>query len=169
MACFLRFAGSGWTTAPALGRALFAQGGATRPAAAPPRRARQRGARQRALHTGGDRGPRVHGRSDWDGAPGRAGQLRGRGRLGPRIREARARGQPRRRREPERREGAEARVGVVVVADDAEAAKLLGELKQDPQYGIGREVPVERSSASRRTSSAPRRSSSRRPASGSAR
>ena len=32
-------------------------------------------------------------------------------------------------------------LGHVVVADDAEAAKLLGELRQDPQYGIGREVP----------------------------
>ncbi|MCM3877315.1 MAG: ectonucleotide pyrophosphatase/phosphodiesterase [Thermoanaerobaculia bacterium] len=31
----------------------------------------------------------------------------------------------------------------VVVADDAEAAKLLGDLRQDPQYGIGREVPKE--------------------------
>ena len=31
----------------------------------------------------------------------------------------------------------------VVIAEDAEAAKLLGELRQDPQYGIGREVPKE--------------------------
>jgi predicted AlkP superfamily pyrophosphatase or phosphodiesterase len=31
----------------------------------------------------------------------------------------------------------------VIVADDAEAAKLLGELRQDPRYGIGREVPKE--------------------------
>jgi hypothetical protein len=31
----------------------------------------------------------------------------------------------------------------VVVADDAEAAKLLAELRPDPQYGIGREVPKE--------------------------
>ena len=34
-------------------------------------------------------------------------------------------------------------LGYVVVADDAEAAKLLAELRQDPQYGIGREVPRE--------------------------
>jgi len=32
-------------------------------------------------------------------------------------------------------------VSGVVVADDAEAAKLLAELRPDPQYGIGREVP----------------------------
>jgi hypothetical protein len=31
----------------------------------------------------------------------------------------------------------------VVVADDADAAKLLAELRPDPQYGIGREVPKE--------------------------
>jgi len=34
-------------------------------------------------------------------------------------------------------------LGYVVVADDAEAAKLLAELRQDPQYGIGRDVPRE--------------------------
>jgi predicted AlkP superfamily pyrophosphatase or phosphodiesterase len=34
-------------------------------------------------------------------------------------------------------------LGYAAVADDAEAAKLLGELRQDPQYGIGREVPKE--------------------------
>jgi len=34
-------------------------------------------------------------------------------------------------------------LGYVVVADDAGAAKLLAELRQDPQYGIGREVPKE--------------------------
>lgn len=31
----------------------------------------------------------------------------------------------------------------VVVADGAEAAKLLADFRQDPQYGIGREVPKE--------------------------
>lgn len=34
-------------------------------------------------------------------------------------------------------------LGYVTVAEDAEAARLLGELRQDPQYGIGREVPKE--------------------------
>ncbi|HUM03066.1 MAG TPA: ectonucleotide pyrophosphatase/phosphodiesterase [Thermoanaerobaculia bacterium] len=32
-------------------------------------------------------------------------------------------------------------MGGIIVADDAEAAKRLGELRADPQYGIGREVP----------------------------
>lgn len=32
-------------------------------------------------------------------------------------------------------------LGHVVVADDPAATKLLDELRQDPQYGIGREVP----------------------------
>ena len=34
-------------------------------------------------------------------------------------------------------------LGGIVVADDAAAAKLLGELRPDAQYGIGREVPTE--------------------------
>lgn len=34
-------------------------------------------------------------------------------------------------------------MGGIVVADDADAARLLGELRQDPQNGIGREVPNE--------------------------
>ena len=34
-------------------------------------------------------------------------------------------------------------LGYVTVADDAEAAKLLGALRPDPQYGIGRVVPKE--------------------------